>query len=249
MKEPDDKSMRERLERYLDADMDPRERAEFELLLERNPQLQRTVALQQQLDAALQREFAPPAVSREVIQQWLPQAGAGHRSEPRPSRRVLWAALTATAAALAWAVVAWQWNGGAKLEPFFQQRMLVELYQETVAQDFQPYYFCEDPARFAATFVKRQQIPLQLAPLPADRRMVGLSYLGGFSRDTTAILGYAQDQPVIVFVDRREVDQTELGQSSATSGLNVFRRELAGLVLYEVSPLDRPQLVDFLTTL
>ena len=96
------------------------------------------------------------------------------------------------------------------------------------------------------TFAKRQRVPLGLSKLPADRRMVGLSYVGGFTRDTTAILGYAHNKPVIVFVDRRDVDNPSITVPDPSSGLHLHRRELGDLVIYEVSPLPQPNFTDHL---
>ena len=49
-------------------------------------------------------------------------------------------------------------------------------------------------------------------------------------------------EPVIVFIDRVERDS---GQTvDETSGLNLFNRRLGLLVLYELSPLEKPALLE-----
>jgi hypothetical protein len=88
-------------------------------------------------------------------------------------------------------------------------------------------------------------VPLRLAEMPDDRRMVGLSYMGGLSRNTTAILCYSQEQPVVVFVDRREND-TSAATEDSDPALQVFRQELGDLVLYEVTPLGSATIMDSL---
>ena len=119
------------------------------------------------------------------------------------------------------------------------------IYRETIESGFRPYYFCEDEDRFRLTFEKRQIVPLRLAQMPSDRRMVSLSYLGGLSRNTTAILCYSASKPVVVFVDRLETD-TSTAVDDADPDVNVLRKQLGDLVLYEVTPLESATIVEFL---
>ena len=50
-------------------------------------------------------------------------------------------------------------------------------------------------------------------------------------------------QPVIVFVDRIRAER-EQQQLPPNSELHLYRREVGKLVLYELSPLDRPYVLD-----
>jgi hypothetical protein len=75
--------------------------------------------------------------------------------------------------------------------------------------------------------------------------MLGLSYAGGLSRDTTAILCLVSGEPVVVFVDRQSVDNA-MALSNQNKEINIFRREAGDLVLYEVSPLESSQVLDYL---
>jgi hypothetical protein len=70
--------------------------------------------------------------------------------------------------------------------------------------------------------------------------MLGLSYPGGLSRDTTAMLCKVDGKPVMVFVDRPSKDQP-LAVEHADAKTHVFRQERDGLVFYEVTPLDGPK--------
>jgi hypothetical protein len=135
--------------------------------------------------------------------------------------------------------------------PVFAARPLVDVYREVVADGFEPYYECREADRFADTFARRQGQPLQLLPLPAGVRMLGLSYPGGLSRDTTAMLCHVDGQPVMVFVDRAGADQPTADDRPTTGegaggATQVFRVERHGLVFYEVTPLALPRVVDFL---
>ena len=75
--------------------------------------------------------------------------------------------------------------------------------------------------------------------------MLGLSYVGGLSPDTTAMLGQVDGKRVMVFVDRAGADRPEAIVSS-DGKLRVFRQARDELVFYEVTPLERPRMIEFL---
>jgi hypothetical protein len=81
--------------------------------------------------------------------------------------------------------------------------------------------------------------------MPAGTMMEGLHYLGGLSRYTTAMLARVNGKPVLVFVDKSSND-THPAEPTAKSGLHLFRKELGPLVLYELTPLDHPSVMDYL---
>ena len=51
--------------------------------------------------------------------------------------------------------------------------------------------------------------------------------------------------PVMVFVDRTSAD-TDPKLDQGRVGLHLFRKELGSLVLYEVTPLGEPRVMDYL---
>jgi hypothetical protein len=157
----------------------------------------------------------------------------------RPAR-IWWAtAAAAAAAALAWALVGAPLQRGGIEAPLFAARPLVDIYCAAVAEGFQPYYECREADRFAETFARRQGAPLKLLPLARGAQMLGLSYPGGLSRDTTAMLCRVDGKPVMVFIDRASADKPQATEH-ADGSLHVFREERDGLVFYEVTPLARP---------
>ena len=239
------------LDLYLDGQMTDEESELVESRLVDDPRASAMVKSQMEFDGALRQEFRSNAPSVADIEQML-AARTGDQpaimSKARSRRRVLLLIVSAIAATLAWIAVATQWNGAHKVEPFFEQRPLAMLYEESVEQGFRPYYFCEDERRFAATFQKRQDVSLYLADMPEDRRMVGLSYIGGLSRDTTAILCYVNEEPVIVFVDRAEHDNPPLATDLDGKPLRVHRNTIGELVVYEVTPFENAAMTRYLTT-
>ena len=201
------------MDAFLDNMLSPDERRSFEQRLQSDPELQAEVNRRLAIDETMRKRFQPTEFSADAIESWLTDADSTIASPVVLTSGVSWrrwviGAGAAIAAAAAWLFVLWQWPAEPEIRPFFQPRSLVAIYQETVDQGFRPYYFCEDETRFAETFSRRQQVPLRLAELPPERSMVGLSYLGGLSRDTTAMLCVVEDQPVVVFVDRKKVPPT-----------------------------------------
>ena len=206
--------------------------------------------MQSQIDDALRRQFEASVPTEHTIAEWMREVRSDDPAPVDTARAVstrdrrTWIALT-VAVAIAGVIITWQLANRRQREPFFEPRPLAEIYRETLAHGFKPYYECHDQERFAFTFATRQGQPLQLAQLPADRRMLGLSYSGGLSRDTTAMLCRVQGQPVIVFVDRLEADQVLAVQNSGPD-LHVLRKEYHGLVFYEVTPFAESQMMDYL---
>jgi hypothetical protein len=226
------------VERYVDGLMSADERAEFDRRMRDEAVLREEIELQRRVDDSLRRLFPvpvePPAPvgSEEVVPQ------------SRSARRWLVPALAA-AACLAWGAVIWQFVGGDSDEIASVERPLDEVGAEVIQAGFRPYWICDDDRRFAATFAARLGRPLRLLPLPEDRKMLGLSYLPSISRDTVAMLGTADGHEVIVFVDRLGADRP-LEQPAESTGWRWFRKQLDGLVMYELTPLSEPRFLDFL---
>jgi hypothetical protein len=239
MTEFHDAPIDERLEAYLDGVMDEAERAAFEAEIKRDPRLTAEVDLQARLDAALAREFqalTPTAVHLAAIEKHVKSVS------PSPVAFTGWKALVPYAAVAAIFLIAfglWGPRWPIEREPSFTAMPLAQVYHQTVKDGFEPYYECHDDKRFADTFASRQGIPLHLTEMPRGSMMKGLSYLGGLSRETTAMLCEVEGEPVMVFVDRAEKDRPSAAKENDPE-LNIFRTERDGLVFYEVTPLDKP---------
>ena len=256
MEPRDEQQADRRLEAFLDGQLDPATAEAFAQELQADPALRRSVELQGRIDAALKQRFAvtsadPAALAALLAQHAAVEDGADTREVPAVvhssagwRRNWLWIGV-AIAACVAWCAVIWQLGYFRQHQPFFEARPLVQLYAEARQAGFKPYYECRDEVRFAETFLKRQGKPLRLLPMPAGTRMLGLSYAGGLSRQTTAMLCQVGETPVMVFVDRVNHD-TATASENQNADLQVFRAEKDGLVFYEVSPLLQPQVTDFL---
>ena len=179
----------------------------------------------------LEASFTEPIQNNQI-------ATANAQSWYRVAKLVLAASLMAL---LVWGAMRLS-NRGSQV--VFQEVALPLIYDETVASGFVPYYECHDMQRFAKTFLHRHGVALSLAKMPDDRRMLGLSYLGGVSRDATSMLCKVDGLPVLVFVDNVANDRSGLINSDEEE-LNVFRAEKFGLIFYEVSPLKESTMVRF----
>ena len=225
------------MDSYLADEMSSSQRREFEEKLRLDPELAKIVEIQKATDDWLVENLTPLPSDPKQIEALLDDAGESLTlpisTNGSRSRRV---AMLAIAAAIGWLLFAFVFSQpGERPKPFFQPRALAEIYHESVSNGFRPYYNCEDDQRFAATFKQRLGVDLRLGDMPQGSKMLGLSYPGGLSRDTTAILFRVDEKPVMVFVDRvgTEIPAVTIAESS---GLHVAHSEVDGLVLFEVTP-------------
>ena len=245
---------------YLDGLLVGEERDNFERQMQLDPALAEEVELQLRVDESIGRLGNPPEASPAFLEELASTddespVAAASRATPsshhrRPAKQSLRRyALLTLAASVAWFVVAAQflWSGDTDPHPVvFHQRPLTQLYQECVAEGFQPYWICDNETLFAATFERRQGVPLKLGDMPEDSRMVGLSYLAGISRRSTSLLAKVGNTPVVVFIDQSHRDWNPATGHFPDLGLSVTRVEKLGLVFYEVSPLEKLVVVDYL---
>ena len=116
------------------------------------------------------------------------------------------------------------------------------VYADSVANDMEPEWTCDTESEFADSirshFGQAAVIPFEL---PEGVAALGLAYCNSISRRTVYLLAEVNDEPVVVFIDRVEADPGQMVDE--TSGLNLFNRRLGLLVLYELSPLEKPALL------
>ena len=229
------------LDSYLDGQGDAASRAAFEARLAASPALQRQANLSASVDQSLRRQFpveSAPPVLLERLQREIDGSPGPRRADGR--RRV---ALFVGGLAASLLIGAFWWSSRDPApEPFFQQRAIAEVYRDAVAAGFEPYYECRENERFAGTFRVRQGKRLWLNRPPAGVRMLGLSYPGGTSRNSTGMLCEVHGAQVMVIVDRAEHHAASL-LNGAEEDLHVFSAERFGLRFYEVGPLSESHLI------
>ena len=249
----------EQIDAYLDGQLSPDEREALEAQLRAQPELAADINMYAQLDSRLKELFPVEQVSDAQVTALLSSqqqpADAAVSVAPRESSKstsqkrgkLLRAALIGLAASLVWLLFNWQLTV-RDTTPFFKAQPVAMVYQEIVRNGFEPYYECREEDRFADTFLRRQGKALRLAPLATGSHMLGLSYAGGLSRNTTAMLCEVEGQRVVVFVDRLEAD-LPLAQENTIANLYVHRVARDGLVFYEVSPFGQVRVIDAMVAL
>jgi hypothetical protein len=122
-------------------------------------------------------------------------------------------------------------------------RTMDTIYQVEKSRGFKPMWVCRDDKEFATTFYKSLGSALTFRNPPANVDSLGLSYGNtvGLSPKCVYMLFKINGREVIVFIDKKSNDQKP---TLTTPGLNLFRREAGEFVLYELTPLDKPQIYD-----
>lgn len=234
------------LEAYLDGLLEGPEREAFERRIEKQPDLQAAVRQQRAIDSALKRVIGSPPLARL---NRAPDPTTAARS-PATSATGAWRLAVkrlAVAAALAGGVFgAWQIFNVLRPDSGGYQPMawrnLETVYRDEIETGFEPSWVCENDEEFRQSFSKSHGQPLLLAQLPDRVSALGLAYCNSITLKTTYLLATVEDERVIVFVDRRDRDP---GQTlSPGSDLHLYSRQVGSLVLYELSPLDQPRLLD-----
>jgi len=248
---------RGKLDAYLDGTLPDAVRAEVAREVEANRDLRVEVELHRRIDDSLKRQFEPAIPPGDLVarlRQAAPPCEARqteatiplHARSPRARRLPMLAA--AAAAVVIWGGLGWyflaperQWPEDAPPPPL----PLAMVYKNSVATGFKPAWVCRDDHEFASTFLQHHGQGLLLAKMPEGSGMYGLAYSGGITRTATSMLAHAGETPVMVFVDRLEADPHP-AEPEPDTGLHLFRKELGPLVLYELSPLDEPRVMDYL---
>ena len=237
-----------RLDSYLDDGMTPDERAAYQRETKSDEAVRDQVELQQDIDQSLRRLFAPPSADRVTAGIADVRQSKSHKL-PAPATRD-WGAvprrLAAAAAIVAGLFGGWlTWNAlqpSSVSNPYGPWRSIEVVYADSVANDMEPEWTCDTESEFADSirshFGQAAVIPFEL---PDGIAALGLAYCNSISRRTVYLLAEVNDEPVIVFIDRVEADPGQTMDES--SGLNLFNRRLGLLVLYELSPLEEPALL------
>lgn len=241
MREENPSEMHESLERYLDGVMDAREREAFEREIGRDGELRAQVEAQREIDRVLIERFGARGVR--------PAEGEGSRSagedsgdlprgltRERAGRRGRRAGLIAAGVLLVVGVGAYVMLMPARA-PFDQPG---EVYARIVASGFEPREVCTDDAAFRDWMARKFD---QALVIPSDSpgvELVGWDYTRVLTTRTGVLLARVEGREVIVLVERRK-DALRLARAS--HGLRVFRRDVGGVSLYEVTPMDEARLL------
>jgi hypothetical protein len=254
MTTPDPKPFDERIEAYLDDRMEPEHRRAFEAEMSQRPDLAAQVKGQQAIDASLRRSMQPPPdlaiaqIADEAVNRSAAAASATAKApavRSTSARSVLQSRLALAASLAAMLTGAWLiWRVVAPAPAYdMPWRSIEAVYRHEVDSGFKPQWICENDEEFRQSFYEEFMQPLTLEALPEGTKALGMSYANTISRRTLLLLARTAGKPVIVFIDRAEVAG---GDPEPPAGLNLFHRRIGPLVLYELTPLGYPSVMDSL---
>ncbi len=233
----------ETLERYLDGSLSAPELAAFEAELARSPGLRADVDLQRRLDAALRASFTPgPAPLLTTAEAREP---APIKSRFRWTReRTMFAALAAMLL-IAVGIQGYMWLSGAG-QP--DRPTLAQTYLDLVSHGFKPSEQCTTRDKFAKWMESRYSVPLAPVQDRSDVQLVGWSYSNNISSYTGLLLATVEGKPVVVALDSTQ-NQNAVGAPcrrgpGQAKDINIFTAEIDGISLYEITPLDKPHIID-----
>ena len=231
-----ERSLPSDLDLYVDGLMTPEQAAAFERVIATNPQLAAEVQLQIRIDASLSSQYAyPQGLSTAVPDAPTLPFEAAARPRPRWGRMLAFTAVAACAAMLVWVG-----NPFAPLPPVVEPKRLTacDVYKNLEAGNWIPSFKCNSDEEFVVAVAKQLGsgllIPLSTVGVTLD----GWGYADGYagspiSGETMYLLTHVGEKRVLVLMDKKANDHPV---ATGDCSLNLFRREVGDLVLYEVSP-------------
>lgn len=233
----------DRLDAYLDGLMSAEERAAFEREIASDASLRSAVEAQARIDASLRRLFAPPA--------GVPSLPTAPNAVPDRHRNWLFGRVGAAQVAasiiglvgLAW--VLWMVTAPEDRSPpgYPESMSIAQAYVEEVESGYHESWQCRDTREFVTYVWQSLGSGLAFADLPASIKALGLDGCNCISLNTVYLLTTVDGERVIVFIDRKDA-KADLSDISDV-GLQAFRRDVGELTLYEVTPLEKPHVLEY----
>ena len=239
------------LDDYLDGLLDEEATSRFEERIEADRDLQAELKRQTAVNDALQRMYTPPPGVEQRVAEAVRKAAAATpvpiaraKAVPFYQRRWAIAALLALGVVGAWRLVGVIQQSLVDRDEYGPRpwTSVETYYRDAVERGFEPEWVCKDDDEFADTFKYRLRQPLLVAATTGPVVGLGLGYANCLTPRTVTYLVRVQGKPVVVFVDKLIKDTHP--ELPPNSGLNIFRKELDQLVLYEVSPLAEPHVLE-----
>lgn len=239
-----------RIDMYLDGLLSGPELQAFESELAGSPELRRQMDLQERIDGGLRELFVYRAPEAATVGRIGPGPA---EAAPAPSRGLFmrggrrWMAI---AAVLALLVGSWAAYINITTPGFDKVITLGEVYRDFNSVDF----VCENDAQFAKA-IKDNFGQALLLVAPPGTKLLGWNYPGKdpalnaytgtvISEKTLVLLTEVDGRSVKVVIDRTRAERGRQMGVPANAGFNKFRKEVGDLVLYELTSLDRPMLLD-----
>lgn len=249
-------SSAELLERYLDGQLDDRERSVFENSLESDPILREHLELQKRIDAGLRTSFTPldlPALVADVVSpSGLPETATTDATAPlkavRPSRGqgTSWVRIAAAVTLFMGGYLLYQnlAHSGPKMATTRPARIApTAAYARELEKGMQPYVACTTSEAFAA--YTKERLGIALAVQPTD----GLSLIGWnydepvFGERTITMLATYHDKSIVIFMDQSDQPGGGCAKDSSDT-LDQSTRTIGRILLQEVRPKGTPSILE-----
>ena len=252
------------LDAYLDGQLGTSARSAFEARLAGDPALAAELDVQRRLDRSLRGAFLVPpfpGLPTNGHPTPLPRSEPSSKPSlitgPRAAAAAI-AGLTVSAAAqgarrwardnvllsaalgvmIAGSVLWLAYTAHANRRVTFD-----EVYRDVVASP--PTSGSSTAAPFESACAKSLGRALQARNVvPNGVQMLGVIEAPVLSRKTVVLRARVDGQDVLLFADRPEEEAEALRRMGGGCHLHLFRRDAGGLVLYELTPLDQPRLLD-----
>ncbi|MCW5767634.1 MAG: hypothetical protein KIT19_03045 [Phycisphaeraceae bacterium] len=244
----------DRLVRYLDGAMSSGERTEFEKELSSNTSMRDAIGLDARVVESLRRALAPievsPANSRNT-----------HVTDPdrvQPNRRLVRylktrIAVVAMAAAALICIPAisrlpWPKPNDRMSVPSVGMADLAALYSRVDERTIDMDWTFADDAELLEFMRQRFDRGLLFMP-ESDVAAVGwIDASGVISNSTAAMVVRKHEQLVVLLVDRARHSRLVAEAGEAFHELSVFQRRVGPFILHEITPLERPHLLELAYT-
>jgi hypothetical protein len=220
----------ERISAYLDGALSADDRAALDAELVVNAALREEFEAMSAVDASLSRLFeygeeAAAAPAPIPLKRGVP-------------RTVKWGALAA--ALLLAGAGAWYFT---RPDPLLIPPQQVWANMEAV--NFKPVWRCENDEQFIQLLRSRLGEAF-LIQESEQLRVVGWAYGADYvqyplSKDTLILINKVGDEHSIILIDRADKERNL--KVPASTGLNLFKERVGGLVLYELTPLPEPRVL------
>lgn len=224
----------ESLDAYLDGTLEGADLAAFEAALAADPALRAEVDLQRRIDGALRHGFALPEPA-------IPMLAPAPVPVPAPARaRRYWTAPRLLAAAAIVLLVGGFTTFGLARH-LAADHPLVSVYRTNVARGLKPAWVCDTDEQLVAYLESKYGRALTVRG-GEGVHLIGWTSCAAISPYTAVLMTRVEGEPVLVLVDTASADHDL--SLPWLSGLHLYRRELGGMVLYELTPRSAPALLD-----
>ncbi len=224
---------------YIDGMLEGKLLERFEAHIRKHPELQARVEEHRRIDDSIRNSFAPSGGVPGLPDSFTIASATPKKSG---SRRMLLAACAGLIVIGAAAMIYIKSVGssipaGGSTAPF----VLVEpmdLYQRLESESFKPEWACANDEEFFAYTLDKFNKPFLVRETPG-LTLTGWTSSQVFSRYTGVLMAKGADgADIVMIIDQARFDR-QLPELESL-GLHLFRREVAGLVLYEITPAAEP---------